>query len=300
MNNTEVNVLHHFADKIPSRMGNMNNACSSCITLHWNLERSLSDLKKEVSSYAICCRKGAVVLPVDYTTLPYPPFLRELLEGTDDGVSLSHFTVMQRKPIDPHIIPSVSLTFQGQIQAYNNAIVFASYGMTIDRSVQGQQGIFSFRVSGALHHNIGLMFPLEDKPACFAQIYVTGGNDMAEARHHTHQALSPTNVELLLRIQEFLTSNNSYALFFRVIGQDTHNPKTWSFVLQNFQRPCLDQNFYNALQTQEVGMIIHHENPESIPERRILLTTRGGESYHFTYNFSGYLPVQYPIFFPYG
>jgi hypothetical protein len=47
-------------------------------------------------------------------------------------------------------------------------------------------------------------------------------------------------------------------------------------------------------------MVIDNNNPEIIPPWSILLTTLDGELYHATDDFSGYLPIRYPIFFPYG
>ncbi|PLW51361.1 hypothetical protein PCANC_17595 [Puccinia coronata f. sp. avenae] len=129
-----------------------------------------------------------------------------------------------------------------------------------------------FRVSGSFHHDIGRAFPLPGEPLAFAQIYVTGGNDLSKAQTRAHQARSATDLRILLHLQQFLTANNSYARFFRMIGRDISPNQDHQFVLRHFQRPDLDRRVYNAPRTQEVGMD----------------------------EFSGYLPIRYPIFFPYG
>jgi hypothetical protein len=85
-----------------------------------------------------------------------------------------------------------------------------------------------------------------------------------------------------------------------MIGRDISPNQDHQFVLRHFQRPDLDRRVYNAPRTQEVGMVIDNDNPETIPPRTILLTTLDGEFYHTTDDFSGYLPIRYPIFFPYG
>jgi hypothetical protein len=79
-----------------------------------------------------------------------------------------------------------SANFQHRTRAYNNAVSFTSCGATLDRSVQGYRGIYSFRVIGALYHDLGSVFPDGESHSAtgsFAQIYVTGGNDNIEASH---------------------------------------------------------------------------------------------------------------------
>jgi hypothetical protein len=47
-------------------------------------------------------------------------------------------------------------------------------------------------------------------------------------------------------------------------------------------------------------MVIEADNPDQIGERDILLRTRGNALIHMTDDYSGYLPIRYPLFFPYG
>ena len=66
-NNIESDLRRRFPDKLPSNIWPMNNACASCGSLHWKRDRTQSNMNKELANYSICCRKGAVVLPVQYT-----------------------------------------------------------------------------------------------------------------------------------------------------------------------------------------------------------------------------------------
>jgi hypothetical protein len=193
-----------------------------------------------------------------------------------------------------------SLAFQRQLRAYNNCLSFASCGATVDRSVQGQRGIFSFRVSGALYHDMGSVFPNDNSHAAFAQIYVTGGNDPEEASHRANVARAPVDEQLLFDIQTHLSMFNSYARFFRMVGQDAGVNPNVQYALRNFVRPGLDQNVYNAPRTNEVGMVIHNDDPEVIGRRDIVLRRHSGGLLHVTDDFSGYLALRYPMFFPNG
>jgi hypothetical protein len=170
----------------------------------------------------------------------------------------------------------------------------------VDRSVQGQAGIFSFRVNGGLYHDIGSVLPENNARAAFSQIYVTGGNDRSKAEHQAVQSRSNLHVPLLFRIQTFLTNHNTYAQFFRMIGETRSPSDNSTYVLQNFARAGLDQRVYNEPRTLEVGMVIDNDSDEEILPRSIILRTTGGGLYHVTDEFSGYLPIRYPLFFPFG
>ncbi|KAI7963142.1 hypothetical protein MJO28_001236 [Puccinia striiformis f. sp. tritici] len=276
--NVESEILRRFGDEIPHYLGSMDDRCVSCGALHWKEERSRNDLNRESALYSTCCRKGLVIPPVRYDEIDYPDFLVPLLLGTDDQ----------------------SAEFQRRLRSYNNALAFASCGAEVDRSVQGQAGIYTFRVSGGLYHNIGSVFPDGEERAAFAQIYVTGGNDLDEAQLRAEQSQSSLDVHLLLQIQQWITNNNTYARFFRTIGGNTRPEDNAQYVLRNYVRPDLDPRVYNAPRTNEVGMVIENDSPDDIAPRNITLQRIGGGFYHITDDFSGYLPIRYPMFFPNG
>jgi hypothetical protein len=62
-----------------------------------------------------------------------------------------------------------------------------------------------------LYHDIGSLFPDSANKAQFAQIWVTGGNDKAEASLSAVRSRSNTDPELLLCIQRYLSIHNTYA-----------------------------------------------------------------------------------------
>ncbi|EHS63282.1 uncharacterized protein PGTG_21498 [Puccinia graminis f. sp. tritici CRL 75-36-700-3] len=265
-NNTEAYLLDRFPGDFPFNVGSMNDACDSCGALHWKLERTKNDMSKDTASYSMCCGKGSVEMPVRYEDTEYPWFMRKLLTDLDER----------------------SLQYQRQIRAYNNALSFSSCGAEIDRSVQGYAGIYTFRIRGTLFHDIGSVFPRGSARPAFSQIYVVGGNDAQEAEYRAGQARSPVDVELLLRIQRYLSRNNN---------DPNLNAR---YVLRNYNRPGLNQNVYNAPRTLEVGMVIDNDDPDQIAPRDIVLRPHEGGLLHITDDFSGYLPIRYPIFFPFG
>ncbi|PLW21506.1 hypothetical protein PCANC_05019 [Puccinia coronata f. sp. avenae] len=279
--NTESELIRKFGRELPSNIGNMVDPCSACGALHWKLEQTQNLMTSQTASYSTCCKKGDISMPVQYDNLEYPKFLEQLLSGQDER----------------------SANFQHRTRAYNNAVSFTSCGATLDQSVQGYRGIYSFRVIGALYHDLGSVFPDGESHSAtgsFAQIYVTGGNDNIEASHRATQARSPIDKSILLQIQQYLSHHNSYARFFRSIEREEATGTTPEYHLRNYVRSDLDQNVYNAPRTLEVGVVIHNDSPDDIRPRDIVLQRIGGGLLHITDNFSGYLPLRYPLFFPHG
>ncbi|KAI7958734.1 hypothetical protein MJO28_002525 [Puccinia striiformis f. sp. tritici] len=233
----------------------------------------------EIPNYQGLMDDGKLILPIQYNEIEFPEVLKRRLVGTG----------------------SVSRKFQDQIRAYNNALSFASCGTTVNRTVQGQQGIYTFRVQGALFHDIGSAFPRSSAVPSFSQIYVVGGNDAAEAELRAAASRTSLDVTILLKLQRYITRNNPYSQFYRRAREVLAANPDAGFVLRHVQAPVgADQRVYNAPQTEEVGIVIDRDDPDNIPPRDIVLRKHDGGFERITNNFSGYLPLCYPIFFPNG
>jgi hypothetical protein len=82
-NNMEADILRRFRTEIPSYVGTISDACSSCGALHFLGERTQNLMNARSASYSSCCRKGQVVLPVRYDEIDYPQELASLWVGED-------------------------------------------------------------------------------------------------------------------------------------------------------------------------------------------------------------------------
>jgi hypothetical protein len=118
------------------------------------------------------------------------------------------------------LITIVGSSFRTGIQNYNNALAFSSLGVTIDRSVVGQSGVYTFKIQGELVHRIGSLLPHSGEVPCFAQIHILDSlspRTPTEIRMaHQHGLLSE---QTLLRLTDMLDEINSYFHIFRTASE---------------------------------------------------------------------------------
>ena len=87
------------------------------------------------------------------------------------------------------------------IWAYNNVLAFTSLGVNFDQELaNAKEGVYTFRIQGALYHRIGGLKPKEDTtlPA-FAQIYFydTNMNKQLQRRQEIFPHLDPNMLQIL-------------------------------------------------------------------------------------------------------
>ncbi|KAI7960258.1 hypothetical protein MJO29_005326 [Puccinia striiformis f. sp. tritici] len=224
--------------------------------------------------YSTCCQQGAANIPTDYNT-SYPAIFRDLMLGTD----------------------KVSAEFQRHIRSYNNALSFTSLGAKVDKSTQGQQGIFTFRISGNLFHNIRPVHPATIPGAGFSQIYVIGSNDEAEAEMRVNKSGVDLNQGLMFHLQAELNRINPFAKWYRTHQQILrHNPAP-KLVLKTIDSAKFNAKTYNKPTVEEIAMVIHDGQDDRIDPRDIVLHDKAGEIRHMTDEHSAYLPLRYPVLF---
>ncbi|PLW46932.1 hypothetical protein PCASD_08098 [Puccinia coronata f. sp. avenae] len=132
------------------------------------------------------------------------------------------------------------------------------------------------------------------------EIYVIGGNNMVEAMHRIRQSKSPLLMSLMMELQQFLTTHNSYAKFYCNVQSHLHKAPHSEFVLKQVIPAGFNRKIYNKPSVDEVAMVVESSNDASIGPRDILLQKADGEPVKITNQHSGYLALRYPILFPYG
>ena len=136
----------------------------------------------------------------------------------------------------------VAKLFRLNIRNYNNAFAFSSLGVTIDPSVYGPSGIYTFHIQGELVHRIGSLLPMHGQQPRFSQIYVhdsdTHRESLIRASYHHGLLHQPTvlllqhilqlhnpYVDLFLTAKERLSSNENISLHIKTMDSQHLDPR---------------------------------------------------------------------------
>jgi hypothetical protein len=93
--NNESNLMANFGFALPQTLGSYSDICASCQAIHWKFERTGANSSTGRANFTSCCQKGGAIVPVTYSGKNYPPFLRQLLLGVDEGVLYVLFVSMK-------------------------------------------------------------------------------------------------------------------------------------------------------------------------------------------------------------
>ncbi|KAJ7213752.1 hypothetical protein C8J57DRAFT_1096672 [Mycena rebaudengoi] len=257
--------------------------CSKCGARHWKAER-LSKSTVNNPLFGTCCLDGKVQLPA----VRAPP--RELLElynGT------SHY----------------SKEFLKNIPAYNAAFALASLGVTVDKSVQGGNSPYVFKIQGALHHKVGSLLPAEGQEPIYAQLYFYSPEEANAARMRRNQGLNSNSglkQEVMNILDDVLRRNHAYIPLYktayeRIKEQQRNHPDAPSEIYAWITcAPGTDAHRYNAPTANDVAAILLGDGSVVPDHRDIILHERGGPLHRIHETHPSYQPLLYVLLFPYG
>lgn len=251
--------------------------CSKCRAWKWPGESSIT-----------CCIDGKVALP---PLQPAPAILRKWYQDEE---------------------------FRKQIRMYNQVFAFTSLGASFsnrrfdpvaeDQSVQGQRGVYTYRIQGAMGHFLGSLLPYTDqagqttKPK-FVQIYVYDPD--VEARVARRQGIfSGLNRVALLDLEHMMETCNPFAREFLTMGQRMRsmieagdNPVNVVFRLRanNYAGP----RTHNLPTATEVAAVLVDDG-NAANNRDLLLFPRSGGLLRLFETHSIYDSLQCPLLLPLG
>ncbi|XP_019150399.1 PREDICTED: uncharacterized protein LOC109147196 [Ipomoea nil] len=148
-------------------------------------------------------------------------------------------------------------------------------GGKIDRSVNKTGGPPIYRINGQNFHYIGSLLPVDGKKPHFAQLYIYDTNNELSNRINSIRQDGEQNgihVEIVNDIQQDLDTNNR----------------------------SKDARTYNLPQVSEVAALIVGDIDTNIGERDVMVETKSGLLQRISELNPAYLPMQYPLLFPYG
>ena len=231
--------------------------CSFCHAMLWIDERATYSKSNPI--FQLCCGKGKFVMK-DFE--PLPPLLTDLLTKKDP----------------------VSVEFQSNIRAYNNALSFTSLGVKLDHAVSNERsGAYAFRIHGNVYHRIGTaLYPENGVTPSLAQIYVyDAANELANGK----SKMPFLSVDTLQKLRNMMHFINPYVKDFKTMAdldKDTSGGLAdISMVFRSEGTP--DPRRYNTpTHSTEIGVLIintdNHRDVSKPTHRGVVIRLKGDTS----------------------
>ncbi|XP_057451974.1 uncharacterized protein LOC130743762 [Lotus japonicus] len=259
-------------------LGNMDMVCKHCGATLWLLERAEKSKSRVDPYFSICCARGKI-------SIPYLKDAPELL-----------FNLLTNN--DPR-----SRNFLDNIRAYNSMFAFTSIGGKVVSNINDGHGPPQFIISGQNYHRIGSLLPKEGDAPKFAQLYIYDTKNEVENRlkhFRSGNGNSTIDLELISELIKMVDDFNRLAQLFRKVRDHVEQGYVENVALRLFRSCSLDPKTYNLPSVDEVAALIVGDFDSSDCGRDIILRTRDGQMQRIYENHSSFLPLQYPILFPYG
>ncbi|XP_019178829.1 PREDICTED: uncharacterized protein LOC109173962 [Ipomoea nil] len=176
-------------------------------------------------------------------------------------------------------------------------------GGKIDRDVNKNGGPPIFWIHGQNFHYIGSLLPVDGKRPHFAQLYIYDTNNELVNRLNSVRPngdLNDIHEEIVKDIQQALDANNVLVKSFRMARSEIEKNPLAEVKIKLLGKRSKDARTYNLPQVSEVAALIVGDMDANIGERDIVVETKSGLLQRISELNPAYLPMQYPLLFPYG
>ncbi|RAL48753.1 hypothetical protein DM860_001073 [Cuscuta australis] len=173
----------------------------------------------------------------------------------------------------------------------------------IDTSQNNGRAAPQFTLSGHNHHHITSLLPLEGVRPRFTQLYIYDTqNEIANRMAHFSKGKSTltTNTSLVEDLKNMIDEHNVLAQSFRRARDFMNSDPTSNVSLRLLRSRARDSRNYNIPTVDEVVALVVGDFNSSNEERDIIVTKRNGflQKIHETH--TAFIPLQYPLLFPFG
>ncbi|GJT54627.1 putative helitron helicase-like domain-containing protein [Tanacetum coccineum] len=258
--------------------------CKMCKAKLWTAEAKKGNKKvTKEDSFSMCCMNGIVEL----SNMENPPEALLKLYTSDDETS-KHF--------------------RHHIRKYNMMFSFTSMGGKVDNSINNGHGPFVYRMHGQNYHLMGSLIPKDGDIPKFAQLYIFDTENEIDNRYAALRSKSKkkkTEIKkkdraIANEIKKILDAENPLVKDFRMIGDRIGANNTENVKLKLVEKREKDGRKYNLPTASEVAAIVIGDLDDSGRTRDIILQTKEGKWNRINELHPLYLPLQYPLLFPYA
>ncbi|XP_042059616.1 uncharacterized protein LOC121804142 [Salvia splendens] len=259
-------------------IGDPSYMCSHCGAIFWYEERLGKPSKPTNPRYSGCRMNGNIEIP----KLTSPPDVLHQLMFSNDAKS-SHYLK--------------------NIRSYNSMFGFTSMGGKVDNSVNTGGGPPIFRLHGQNYHLIGSLLPLDGCEPKFAQLYVYDTDNEINYRITSvrqRDAVNNLHSEIVSDLQHMLDEENVLVKSFRMAKEKIGHENQPNVSLRLLGKRGRDGRTHNLPSVSEVAMLVVGDFDEALGDRDIVVVKKSGQLQRISELHPSYLPLQYPLLFPYG
>lgn len=256
--------------------------CQYCNAIFWFEERNKKHQKHNDNhiTYSNCCKNGNIKIPAFRQP---PDFLFTLLNDKENSMS-KHFIT--------------------RIRQYNSLFSFTSMGGNIDRKINEGEGPYVFRVNGQIHHQIGSLLPQTDMIPKFAQLYIfdTKNEIQNRIRALTNEETGDTDIDpyIVQELKKMLDKHNSLVKVFRHARDIFEKYKGIDISIRIIGANKDDAVQFQMPHTDELAMLIVGDLNLENYKRDIIVSNKTRGLQRISIFHPAYMPLQYPLLFPYG
>ncbi|CAL9237150.1 unnamed protein product, partial [Arabidopsis halleri] len=170
--------------------------------------------------------------------------------------------------------------------------------------VNDGRGPYLFKLSGENYHLIGDLMPADDASLAFLQLYIHDTeNEVSNRINAFGRTGNATNIdaEIVSRLKKMLDAHNPHVQGFRTASETfKDNPQCEGLKLVLSSGRKGDGRTHNLPTGNEIAGLIPGDFVIGDNSRDIVLHGRTGQLHRISELHPAYLPLQYPLLFPFG
>ena len=225
-----------------------------------------------------CCHEGKVHLD-DFT---FPPALQELFQSADE----------------------LGVNFRQNIRRYNTAFAFSSLSANLEPPPG--RGPPVFRVCGQMYHSYASLYPNNNNPPSFNQLYVFQPSE-ANSIRLLNPVTGRCRPDVMDIIGNVLNDVNPYAYWYEQMAQVERRAQETAErdnlplpVVSLHMRTGPDRRRYNQPEHDEVAAIFTSADGAPNYPRDVVVYPKSRSVRQISYLSPNLDPMSYPLFFPNG
>ncbi|KAF7826880.1 uncharacterized protein G2W53_018044 [Senna tora] len=180
---------------------------------------------------------------------------------------------------------------------------FTSMGGKIDHLVNQGKGPYVFRLHDQNMHLLGSLIPCDGERSKFSQLYIYDTNIEVSNRARSvssSRSEGQYDASLILQICQLLDSCNPLVMQYRTVKVQCRSSNANNLKFKLTRKRQFDARTYNLTTASEVAALIVGDFDMEKGERDSIVENRSGFLQRIDELHPLYLPMQYPLLFPYG